>query len=182
MNYSDQNIIEGIRAGGVRRERCVNYLIDTHIGFMHKLLIKKARLSKEQARDAYYDAITKVVHKIETGEFRATSKISSYLYKAINHMGIDLNRKAPPKKTEEIPLLYQVADTAFQRFFNQDEVKFYLQQIGETCRMILTDWSQGYPMEEIAIRIGFKNANSVKAKRYQCLERLIKNIQKYQHE
>jgi DNA-directed RNA polymerase specialized sigma24 family protein len=53
-----------------------------------------------------------------------------------------------------------------------------MEQIGNPCRdiLLLYYWEE-QSMEEIALKLGFANADTVKSKKYQCkkmLERLVK--------
>jgi RNA polymerase sigma factor (sigma-70 family) len=55
-----------------------------------------------------------------------------------------------------------------------------MEQIGNPCRdlLLLFYWEE-QSMEEIAVKLGFANADTVKSKKYQCkksLEHLLRNL------
>ncbi len=56
-----------------------------------------------------------------------------------------------------------------------EAVRDAMRKIGEQCRKLLTlyYWDE-CPMEEIAKRMGFANADTVKSKKYQCKKALEK--------
>jgi len=52
-----------------------------------------------------------------------------------------------------------------------------VEQLDETCRKLLTlFYFEGLDMEQIALRIGFNNADTAKAKKYQCFKRLEQRV------
>jgi len=54
----------------------------------------------------------------------------------------------------------------------------FLFQLSEICKELLMDWSDGYSMDEIAVRNGLKNAHTARSKRYNCFKQLMTILQK----
>ena len=77
---------------------------------------------------------------------------------------------------EEIPNLPDEARNMLQKLIVGEDMEDLLRkmdQLGENCRKIL--WLrefEGFSFDEIALKIGFKSAQSVSSKKYRCMERL----------
>ena len=181
--YSDSTLIEGILEGGVKREKCIAHIYDTHIGFIRKINREK-HVDLEAARDAYADAVVKLSEQIILSKFRGESKLSTYLYRIFFNKCVDVLRKKSSNTIEtvsEYPDLPDHASNMLHRLGIADEMKRVdglLKQLGEKCKKILLDWAyHGYSMEEIAQRTGLKNAESATAQKYKCLKKLKQKIQ-----
>ncbi|MEM6631143.1 MAG: sigma-70 family RNA polymerase sigma factor [Bacteroidota bacterium] len=176
--YTDQAIIEGIKTGGANREKAINQLFDSNLGFLHTVR-KKLFLSLEEAQDAYADAIVKVASQISLGKFRGESKISTYLYKIFYNKCVDVSRKKASNTAtwvEEYPELSDPASDLLQKLDVKDEVvqlRKVMANMGEACKNILLDWAyMGYSMEEIAQRRNLKTPESARSLKYKCLKKL----------
>lgn len=56
-----------------------------------------------------------------------------------------------------------------------DELELSLSKIGDTCKKILTLWSERYKMEDIAKIMGLKSAQSAKNAKLECYKKLMSN-------
>ncbi|MEL6671063.1 MAG: sigma-70 family RNA polymerase sigma factor [Bacteroidota bacterium] len=178
ITYSDEEILEAIRANGVRGRRMTAYLFDKHQGYVINA-VRKFRLSEEDARDVYTDAIIALNRQILQGKFRGDSKISTYLYSIFFNRcrnRVRDNLRKPHNWVDEIPELPSRARDMLQEIMDKEEIKGLkakLEMLGETCRKILWDWGYfGYSLEEIAERIGFSNTRSVSSKKSACIKKL----------
>jgi DNA-directed RNA polymerase specialized sigma24 family protein len=73
-----------------------------------------------------------------------------------------------------------IADAEPETTDEQTEVlSRYLQKLGETCRQILSlFYFEQWDMEQIAAKLRFANAQTAKAKKYQCKKQLEALIRK----
>lgn len=60
---------------------------------------------------------------------------------------------------------------------NAERLKLIYALITEKCRNVLELWARGYKMEEIRIRLGYKNTQIVMNKKNTCLKSISKQIQ-----
>lgn len=181
-NYSDQEIIKAILAGGVQREHCIAYVYDKHIRFVFKVK-NQLRLPMEIVRDAYSDAVVSLSEQISDYKFRGDSKLSTYLYRIFYNRCVDQLRKEKSKPLtilEEMPDLPETALSALQKIINRDKVEqiySIMSKLGDRCKQILTDWAyHGYTMDEIAQRAGLKNAESAVSQKYKCFSKLKRKL------
>lgn len=176
--YTDPTLIADLRAGGAKREKAVTHLFDTNLGFVYKVM-KEKRLSQEEARDAYTDAVVVVCEQVAKGKFRGESKISTYLYRIFLFKAVDIIRKKATHSVESVPEVPDLADPAadaLKKLGLQQQAFALIQlmdSLGGKCRQILLDWAyHGYSMEEIAQRAGLKDAASAATQKYKCFKRL----------
>ena len=176
--YTDQEIIEKIRSGGQSREAIATYLLKHWNGYAIKLS-KKYHLSTEEQKDAYTDAIIKLISQIDQGQFRGESQLSSYFYSILNNICVDVLRKRTSNKnkpTEELLEYTLVEQKAFELFEQKDlssKIRFVIESMGENCKNVLLDWGYyGYDMKEIAKRQKLSNAESARSIKYKCMKKL----------
>lgn len=178
----DSQITHAILEGGQSKENATHYLINQHIGFVHKVH-KNLKLSFEEAKDAYTDAILALMNAVENQTFKGESKLSTFLYKIFYFKCVDLSRKNTTNRIDymqEIPDVNASQIDTFKNLLIKDEVKnlkIHMEKIGEPCKQILLDWGfWGYKMPEIAERVGLEDAGKAKRKKYNCLQKLLKII------
>lgn len=179
--YSDQELLAGLKEKGIGHERWVKRLLHQYGGYVYKG-VKKFNISKEAAKDAYIDAVTAVSRQIREGKFREDSKLSTYMFRIFSNYCIKQHHKDQRKQhwSPEIPNLPDAAQNRLEELIVSEKINrlyHWLDQLGSTCKqiLILRDFQHVSP-EEIAQTIGFKTAQSVSSKRYKCLEQLRKLI------
>lgn len=186
--WSDETIVAFIEAGGKKRETATQYLLKSHINYAFKLH-HQLKIEKQSARDALVDAVLVIIDKIEKGNFSTEAKLSTFLYRIFYNKCVDLARKNSSNKIEYTEVLPEMRESSADPLRilaakgDVKQLKSLLNQIGETCRQILLDWGAGgYSMQEIAQRAGLENAGKAKRQKYNCLQKLMKLVQKTQSE
>lgn len=180
--FSDLEIIDSIRKGGIPKEAAIRHLMGAHGGYISTIR-QKLSISEEDARDAFTDALLALMGHVERGSFRGDSKISTYLFRIFYNKSVDLVRKNSTNKVEygveipDLPTPGQDILNLLQVREKWKELEGLMERINEKCKKILMDWGfWGYNMEEIAVRNGLKNARSAKNKKYKCMESLMQLI------
>lgn len=183
MQLSNEDVIEEIRAGGLRQERMIKQVYDACFGYVYKAL-KKHKLTEEQAIDAYTDAVIALRRGIVKGTFRGESKYSTYLHSIFFKRCLNVIRDSGTNKHEwvyELPLHLQDKSHGIAKLLEVNEqwerLGIMLEQLGNKCKEILLDaLYYGYKMEEIAGRHGYKDAQSMRSKKHACMKQLKKLI------
>lgn len=181
--YVDQEIINMIRSGGKDFEMASNHLFQAHLGYISKIS-QKLNLPLELTKDAYTDAIVKLIRQIKQGSFQQKSKISSYFYSIFHNTSVDYLRKHTSNKIikadQELHEFSTVESDLLKQLETKDDFKHLMvkiNQLGDSCRKILMDWGYyGYSMEEIAERNHLSNAKSATSMKYKCLQQLKKIV------
>ena len=186
VKYSDKEILQAIRQGGMAGRRMTEYLFDRHMGLVRRGM-RRFRLSEEDSRDVYADAIVYLSRQISNHTFRGDSKISTYLYSIFQNRCKNKIRDLKRKHMDtvsEFPHMPEKAKGILAEMIQQDEIsmiKQLLSELGDICREIL--WAReyyGFSLDEIAERIGFQNARSVSTKKAVCLKKLRELLLPYQ--
>lgn len=138
--------------------------------------------NEDDAKDVFQETVIILYNKIQTGNFVLNSRLSTYIYaiakrlwlKKLNQMG----------RMSSFNSLFDVEDNVLETFsieqHNQNEENFKhiesaLNELGEPCRAIIENYYyRSMPMSQIASKLGYVNADSVKAQKYKCIQRLKK--------
>ena len=167
----DSEILEKIRKGD---ESALDYLYKKNFKMMTKLVINNNG-TEDEAKDIYQEALIVFWQKVTSGNLTLSSKISTFLYSICQNLWRkELERKSRMSNEEK--------DTEEELDFDQQEridvINRCINQLGETCRRILTYYYfDSLSMQDIAELLGFANADTAKTKKYKCkkeLDELIK--------
>ncbi len=178
MQYTDDYFIAEIHAGGSRQEQAIRQLYEQHFHIVRQSRQKYRTLEPDDLVMAYNASIIALRRQLLAGAFRGESTISTYLTRIFSNKCIDVIRQKSARREESFDVIPEKAgdDDVLQRLVQSDRLQqalHYLRELGDVCKQILLDseyW--GYSSEEIAVRIGFNNANSVNSKKYSCLQKL----------
>ena len=141
--------------------------------------------SEEDADDVLQESVIILWERVRGGRFEQSAKLSTYLYAvAKNIWSRKRMRKLREPATElendifnsgEQSQLDEMIDSERSRTI-ADAMKL----LGEPCKTLLTlyYWEE-LPQEEIAKKMGFANAATVKSKKYTCkkmLEKILRDL------
>lgn len=177
--HSDQEIINGLQAGGASRERYARILYQTYIKFIFAG-VKRYKISEELAQDAYADAVVKVCAHIEQDKFRQDSKLSSYLFQAFSNRCVDKLRSTTSYVFEEDITAFYDLPTRGQGILQQlsisddlAKLEQLMDTLGKNCKRLLIDTEYyGYSLKEVAEKLGFNKAATAANMKYRCLKQL----------
>lgn len=141
--------------------------------------------TEDDAEDLLQEAVIIVWERIRSGRFEYSAQLSTFIFATVKNMW--MRRLA--KNRREIPTEIQDEnvgsneESAEEKMIDAERVNavaIALQKIGEPCKtlLILFYWEE-CSTEEIAQRMKFANADTVKSKKYQCkkmLEKILRNF------
>ena len=139
----------------------------------------------DDAEDMLQESLVVLWERVRSGRFEYSAKLSTYVFGVVKNTW--LRRLA--QKRREVPSELDPdersngAPSALDDLIEREEaglVRSALERIGEQCRRLLKlfYWEE-LSMEEIALEMGFANADTVKAKKYQCkkaLETVLRQV------
>lgn len=169
---NDQEILDKIKKGD---ESALDFLYKKNYKMMVNMIIKNNG-TEEEAKDIYQEALLAFWQKAASGRLEMTSKISTYIYSICQNLWRkELDRKSRLRNEEK--------DGAVSDNFDEQErakiINQCINELGETCRKILFYfYFDDLSMDEIAVKLGFANADTAKTKKYKCkkeLDKLIKS-------
>ena len=176
---SDRRIIERIRAGD---EEALAAVYESNRKPV-TAFVTRNNGTADDAEDMLQEALVILWERVQGGKFELTAQLSTFLYATVRNLWY---RKLARMK-KEIPTELEPEQVGDQRASVLEEliddetaqlVRAALNKLGEPCRtlLLLFYWEE-LSTELIAQRMGFANADTVKAKKYQCkkaLEKILK--------
>jgi len=137
----------------------------------------------DDVEDVLQESLIVLWERIRKGTFEHQAKLSTFIYATAKN--IWLRRLA--RQRREFPAageIFEIPDGNSSPFEEMEEnerilaVEQAMEEIGNPCKdiLLLYYWEEE-SMEEIAVKLGFANADTVKSKKYQCkkaLEKLVK--------
>lgn len=175
----DTRILDMIREGD---ERALVLLYEANKK-MISAFIARNNGTHDDYEDMLQEALVILWERVRAGRFEYSSKLSTFLFGIAKN--IWLRRLA--KARREIPTDLHAEEypdptgSSLETLIENEEtiaVRSALEKIGEQCKklLLLFYWEE-CSMEEIAHKMGFANAETVKSKKYQCkksLEKVLK--------
>jgi RNA polymerase sigma factor (sigma-70 family) len=143
-------------------------------------LVTRNRGTIDDANDVLQEALVILWERVRQGRYEARAKLSTFVYATAKNIWLrhlarqrretpmdmlpDTSPAEDPSPLEEMV----VTETAAR-------VAHALSRLGEPCKTLLTlfYWEEA-SMQEIAMRLGFANAETAKSKKYQCKQALHK--------
>lgn len=141
--------------------------------------------SADDAEDLLQEAVVILWERVRGGTFEYTAKLSTFLYGTARNLWLRrLARKRKEAPRGGDPDDPPDPDLSPLEVLMEDErtaaLASAMERLGDPCRAILLlYYYEELPMEEIARRMGFANADTAKSKKYQCkkaLEKLLKAV------
>ena len=179
----DKEIIDGLTNNSNQRE-----LIEKALYLQYRYFIdegmKKYRLDHEDSFSAYSDSILSVIKNIVNKSFNYNSSLKTYLFQIFSNKCIDLIRKrttniqkvhqsaAEPELLSHLPDKSRSIIEKLIEHQKMQEIRRYLQEIGEKCKEILLLFEDGFTDKEIAERLAYNSASVAKTTRLRSLERI----------
>tara|TARA_A100000164_G_scaffold280132_1_gene252434 strand:- start:135 stop:674 length:540 start_codon:yes stop_codon:yes gene_type:complete len=169
---TEQQILDHISRGD---ESALDYLYKKYYPMMTKMVLKNNG-TVEEANDVYQDALIVFWQKAISGNLKITAKISTYLYSICKNCWLkELNRKKRLSYTEHEVSMAEPNHEDIMSKVVQDAMEV----LGDPCKSVLIYYYfNQMSMSEIADRMNYSNANTVKAKKYKCKKRLDVLIKK----
>ncbi len=140
--------------------------------------------SGDDGEDVLQEAIVILWEKIRKGVFEERSALSTFIYGVARKLWLRrLRQRSRDADDPPDPDMLASDEPAIDDVIIQEQetagVEAALGRLDALCRslLVLFYW-ENLPMEEIAQVLGLANANTAKAKKYQCKERLRLLMQK----
>lgn len=181
--WNDAMIIEAFRNAGTEADQALYYLMGENSQKIASLA-KKYGGSEEEAAALLHDGLTQLWWNIVNDAFRLESSIATYLYAICRNLWRNtLRQKGKHNYLELVESSNEpdFADTGTpETLLLKDEQRNVLAEVlretSEKCVQLLTMYSQGFSMKEIADALGYKNPEVASSKKDQCREALLRKI------
>ncbi len=175
LNFdSDARVLEKIRDGG--EDALVEIYRKCRKPVMAYVLRNNGRA--EDAEDLLQEALVVLWERVRTDRYEHAAKIETFIVATVRNMWLRrLSRMRRERRggtdTESVP---DLTPSVLETMIEDEEsglVRDALETLGDPCRslLLLYYWEE-LPMQDIADRLGFANADTVKSKKYQCKKAL----------
>ena len=148
-------------------------------------LVTRNQGSEDDAEDVLQEAMVVLWERVRSGSFEYQAKLSTFIYATAKNIW----SRRLARHRREISATPETFDAAADDATPLEEleeneriiaVQKAMEQMGNPCRdlLLLFYWEER-SMEEIAMKLGFANADTVKSKKYQCkksLEHLVRSM------
>ena len=138
--------------------------------------------NEADAQDMLQEALVVFWEKVQKDSFEMSAKIDTYIFSVAKNLWLKHLRKNKRMQNdvyeEESPM--QLEDDTTD--YNEDSLKIvgnYIQRLGDVCRQLLMlFYFEEWEMDRIAEKLNLANADTAKAKKYQCKKKLAELIKK----
>lgn len=143
--------------------------------------IQKNNGTKEEAEDIFQEGIQHFVVNIRNGIFQQKSSPKTYLFRICRNLWLSKLRRNNKWKSIQQILSHEAKEQVYNPApLEKKERRILLDRalssISDACREVLSYWSQGYSMREIAQMTIYKNEQGVMKKKSICLKSLVTKV------
>jgi RNA polymerase sigma factor (sigma-70 family) len=147
-------------------------------------LVTRNHGTEDDVEDVLQEALVVLWERIRKGSYEYQAKLSTFIYATAKNIWL---RKLA-RQRRELPAdgeTFEIPDTNSTPLEELEEneriiaVQQAMEKIGNPCRdiLLLYYWEE-QSMDDIAVKLGFANADTVKSKKYQCKKALEKFVKK----
>ena len=140
----------------------------------------------EDVQDVLQESLVILWERIRAGRFEYKAQLNTFIYATVKNLWSHRLRQKKRLSSAEIDPEAHVdqSPSVLDHLIATERVEMVrdaLETLGEQCRklLLLFYWEE-QSMEEIAVRLGFANADTVKAKKYQCKKALERALSQRQ--
>jgi RNA polymerase sigma factor (sigma-70 family) len=130
--------------------------------------------SKEDAVDLLQEAMVVLYRNLQKKDFMLTCKVSSYIYAICRQNWLYFLRRQKLSSVDINSLVDIVPEeTKLVESLTDEELKALLDKLDQVSKQLLDlFYYQNKSLEEIAQQLNLTNANTVKVRKFRCLNRL----------
>ncbi|MBO6517602.1 MAG: sigma-70 family RNA polymerase sigma factor [Bacteroidia bacterium] len=174
------SVVEGLAKGN---SNAMKMVYQNHFGMVRHLVVKNSG-SDADAEDVFQEAMVILFQKLSSDDFELKVKLKTYLYSVCRNLWLnELKRRGRRRSTlkdyekhVETGFLF-TADWKERREEHLNLMEKGMKYLGEKCQQILLLYYYNKrPMADIAVELGYSNADSAKNQKYKCLRQLKWNM------
>ena len=179
LQYSDNEIVEAIRQGGMEMERAMRFLyLDSPCREQVLKFVFSRNGVREDAEDIFQDGIRSLIQSIRADKYRGSGSLQGYLFGMCKNLWF--------KRFQKITRDQQYQNENVQSDFDQkspetvlmgkeqeERITQLLGAIGTACKKVLELWQLSYSMKEIAEEMGYKTDGVARKKKRLCMKKLL---------
>ncbi len=191
---SNEQTLEALPPEGAERERIIYQIYQDHLSMVDRLNRRHGILNREEVLEAYNDGLVDLIQRIKQSQFHLKKKMAAYFWGIVNNKCIErINHKRTQRQTFLDKLLcledryhgqFICVPSFLEEFLEKEREERLIQLMHEQVKAlpprqqsILKDvYFHNYSMDQIAEKYQLKNRATAKSVKYNCLQKLKRNI------
>ena len=178
--YSDAELVQALTLKGAGASQIIEFLYQT-VRPILAYNIMSGRDIEEESWDIFQDGLLVLIENLREGKYDQKSKLSTYLLSICKHIWYDKIKHRSMAERQAAFILLESESSApsiLPHLLKGEKCNLVMQlfkRIPEKCRQILRlfYWER-FNLESIALRLGYDNAASAKARKYRCQKELMR--------
>jgi len=175
--YTDEELVKEMRNGN---KEALTHLYEANYNAIRSYVLKNNG-KDDDVEDVLQEAVVAVWQKVHQPNFELTAKLSTFLYAIAKNLWLKALNKG--KRQEPMEDYHENAYATETKPIDKSDLQLvvqYMNRIGETCQQLLhLFYFEELDMKEIAVQLNFANADTAKAKKYQCFKKLEKLVKSH---
>jgi len=171
----NQRVIEDLMSGDDARIRTLYHEFFPVV----KHLVLNNNGSLEDAEDVYQDSLVIIFRKVRKSDLKLQCSFSTYLFSVAKHLWLQKLR-ARKVQLNNLGALSEPEDPWPRDEWEEEEkmrlYREHFRKLKPDCRKVIRMMLEKKSLDEIAEKMGFKNSNYAKTKKFNCKEILRKKI------
>jgi len=175
--YNVEEILQGIRQNDIK---VLQYVYKTFYSYVKYFIISNSG-NEDDAKDIFQEALVVIYRKLDENQLNISCTFKTYLYSVCRLLWLKQLEKRKIKNELSIDKenFIELADDTKEISEQNEKYRLYqkyFKRLGEDCRKVLEMSLEKIPLKQIAEIMGYKSEKYAKKRKYQCKERLIKEI------
>lgn len=172
----EQKLLQKLRA---RERSAIQHLYNTAYQLIENY-VRRHLGDISGAKDIFQDSIIILYKKIDIPDFKLTTSVQAYLLGICKYLVIRQKSKAY-RNAHSVLLESMTGDQSeFEKdILEQERYELFsrhFEQLGESCKKVLSLYFQKKSMADIARIMGFSSVGYAKKRKFNCQKKLIKMI------
>ncbi len=176
LKISDESILKQIKS---QDDQGVIHLYKSYRNEFILWAKKKFDIGEDQAADVFQDCIITFRSNVISGKLTVlSSSIKTYLFGIGKNLILSKFRKSSKEVYDEtmlnfFPSVEPTMEQTIEHNEKQKMIRTWLSNLGEPCYTVLRlFYYEGFSMEAIAAKMGYKNDNVAKTQKLRCINSL----------
>ncbi len=172
---ADHTVLERIKQGD---EKVLVYMYKEHYTMVKNFVLKNSG-DDTVVEDILQDTVIAVWRNVNKSDFLLQSKLSTYVMAVAKNLWFKELKKRSKFTLVDEHKQFETKTESENIDVNIDRsiIVKMVEELDETCKRLLSYfYFDGFNNKVIAEKLGFANANTVKAKKYQCFKKLQKRV------
>lgn len=178
-SYTDTEIYQGVLE---RNPKIIEFVYKNYLPIFLRKINKNSGLY-EDAEDIFQESIIIIYQNIQSGKITKETNFKSYFWSVFSNLANNQNRKYHQNKISidsdsQDDFIDDELDSQYEKNLRSKIYIDHFNRLKEECKRLLKLFFKKISIKEIAKKLGYKNEQVVKVKKYKCKDELVENIKK----